>query len=225
MPIQIDSSKVKKIFEKHPEMKSLICRVPEILHDPVIIMDSMTVKGSYVLLGNVLDENNNPVLVSIIPRPTNRRGIKLNVQKISSTYAKENAQHILDQSDVEYINPDKKNTANWQKLTRLQLPFMNLHAGGYINNIASGFEFDKRNENVRYSLNIDDDLGAVFGDNLDVPSGGLKGNGIRGEDVLKEGEEVLGSIHVSAADAARPVQKSVFDGETADMRAKMRAVQ
>lgn len=82
--------------------------MPEILHDPVIIMDSMTVKGSYVLLGNVLDENNNPVLVSIIPRPTNRRGIKLNVQKISSTYAKENAQHILDQSDVEYINPDKK---------------------------------------------------------------------------------------------------------------------
>ena len=78
---------------------------------------------------------------------------------------------------------------------------------------------------VRYSLNIDDDLGAVFGDDLDVPSGGLKGNGIRGEDVLKEGEEVLGSIHVSAADAARPVQKSVFDGETADMRAKMRAVQ
>ena len=80
-------------------------------------------------------------------------------------------------------------------------------------------------QKIRYSLNIDDDLGAVFGDDLDVPSGGLKGNGIRGEDVLKEGEEVLGSIHVSAADAARPVQKSVFDGETADMRAKMRAVQ
>ena len=77
---------------------------------------------------------------------------------------------------------------------------------------------------VRYSLNIDDDLGAVFGDDLDVPSGGLKRNGIRGEDVLKEGEKVLGSIHVSAADAVRPVQQSVFDGETADMRDKMRAV-
>lgn len=80
-------------------------------------------------------------------------------------------------------------------------------------------------QKIRYSLNIDDDLDAVFDDDLDAPSGCLKGNGIRGEDVLKEGEEVLGSIHVSAADAARPVQKSVFDGETADMRAKMRAVQ
>ena len=80
-------------------------------------------------------------------------------------------------------------------------------------------------QKIRYSLNIDDDLDAVFDDDLDALSGGLKGNGIRGEDVLKEGEEVLGSIHVSAADAARPVQKSVFDGETADMRAKMRAVQ
>ena len=65
----------------------------------------------------------------------------------------------------------------------------------------------------------------MFDEKLDAPSGGLKGNGIRGEDVLKEGEEVLGSIHVSAADAARPVQQPVFDGETADMRAKMRAVQ
>ncbi len=64
----------------------------------------------------------------------------------------------------------------------------------------------------------------MFDEKLDAPSGGLKGNGIRGEDVLKEGEEVLGSIHVSAADAARPVQQSVFDGETADMRAKMRVV-
>ena len=80
-------------------------------------------------------------------------------------------------------------------------------------------------QKIRYSLNIDDDLDAVFDDDLDAPFGGLKESGIRGEDVLKEGEEVLGSIHVSAADAARPVQKSVFDGETADMRAKMRAVQ
>ena len=63
----------------------------------------------------------------------------------------------------------------------------------------------------------------MFGDDLDVPSGGLKESGIRGEDVLKEGEEALESIHVSAADAARPVQQPVFDGETADMCVKMRA--
>lgn len=78
-------------------------------------------------------------------------------------------------------------------------------------------------QKIRYSLNIDDDLGAVFDDDLDAPFGGLKESGIRGEDVLKEGEKVLGSIHVSAADAARPVQQPVFDGETADMRDKMRA--
>lgn len=79
-------------------------------------------------------------------------------------------------------------------------------------------------QKIRYSLNIDDDLGAVFDDDLDAPFGGLKESGIREEDVLKEGEKVLVSIHVSAADAARPVQQSVFDGETVDMRDKMRAV-
>ena len=78
-------------------------------------------------------------------------------------------------------------------------------------------------QKIRYSLNIDDDLDAVFDDDIDAPIGGLKGSGIRGEDVLKEGEEALESIHVSAADAARPVQQPVFDGETADMRDKMRA--
>ena len=78
-------------------------------------------------------------------------------------------------------------------------------------------------QKIRYSLNIDDDLDAVFDDDIDAPIGGLKESGIRGEDVLKEGEEALGSIHISAADTARPVQQSVFDGETADMRDKMRA--
>lgn len=187
LPIQIDSSKVKKIFEKHPEMKSLICRVPEILHDPVIIMDSMTVKGSYVLLGNVLDENNNPVLVSIIPRPTNRRGIKLNVQKITSTYAKENAQHILNQSNIEYVNPDKKITTSWQKLTRLQLPFMNLNAGGYSNtishsaNISNNIPYElykagdnadriqkmNSHENLRFSINVDNEGNQLSSDQQD----------------------------------------------------------
>ena len=96
------------------------------------------------------------------------------------------------------------------------------------NNLVAGDNADRTqkmnaHENLRFSINIDDDLGAVFDDELDAPSGGLKGNGIRGEDVLKEGEEALGSIHISAADTARPVQQSVFDGETADMRDKMRA--
>ncbi len=61
---------------------------------------------------------------------------KISVQKITSTYAKENAQHILDQSDIEYVNQDKKITISWQKLTRLQLPFVNLNAGGYNNTLS-----------------------------------------------------------------------------------------
>ena len=50
-------------------------------------------------------------------------------------------------------------------------------------NIASGSEFDKRNEDVRYSINIDDDPDAVFY--------GYDENESRdgGEDVLKQGEE------------------------------------
>jgi len=44
-------------------MRKLLYRIPEILHDPVIIMDSLTVSGSYVIAGNVFDNNGNPVIV------------------------------------------------------------------------------------------------------------------------------------------------------------------
>lgn len=142
---EIDSSKLIKIFTKHPEMKILIFRIHEILHDPVITMDSLTVKGSYVLLGSVIDNNNHPVLVSIIPKTKNRRGMILNVQKISSTYAKENAQNILDHSVVRYINPDNKITTSFQKLTRLQLPFVNLSTGGYIQYISQNTNLGNEN--------------------------------------------------------------------------------
>lgn len=126
-------------------MKILIFRIPEILHDPVITMDSLTVKGSYVLLGSVIDNNNHPVLVSIIPKTKNRRGMILNVQKISSTYAKENAQNILDHSVVRYINPDNKITTSFKKLTRLQLPFVNLSTGGYIQHISQNTNLGNKN--------------------------------------------------------------------------------
>ena len=51
----------------------------------------------------------------------------------------------------------------------------------------------------------------MFDDDLDAPFGGRKESGIRGEDVLKEGEEALGSIHVLAADTYRLAQKLVPD--------------
>ena len=68
-----NSSKIIKIYDKHPEMRKLLYRIPEILHDPVIIMDS-------------------PVIVSLLPHPINRNGYQLDVHKITSAYAKDNAQ-------------------------------------------------------------------------------------------------------------------------------------
>ena len=134
--IQIDSSKIIKIYDKHPEMRKLLYRIPEILHDPVIIIDSLTVRGSYVFAGNVFDNNGNPVIVSLLPHPINRNGYQLDVHKITSAYAKDNAQHMLNKSKIEYISEDKKITTAWEKRTGLQLPFENFPVGGYILNIS-----------------------------------------------------------------------------------------
>ena len=89
-------------------------------------------------------------------------------------------------------------------------------------NIASGSEFDKRNEDVRYSINIDDDPDAVFY--------GYDENESRdgGEDVLKQGEEALESVHVSASDTYRLAQRLVSDygltGQTRTLSADLQKV-
>lgn len=81
---------------------------------------------------------------------------------------------------------------------------------------------------LRHSLNIDDDIDAVFDDDLDEPFDDHTVSSIRGEDVLKEGEEALGSIHVSAADTYRLAQKLVSDyglsGQTRALNADLQKV-
>ena len=160
--IQIDSSKIIKIYDKHPEMRKLLYRIPEILHDPVIIMDSLAVRGSYVFVGNVFDNSGNPVVVYLLPHPTNRNGYQLDVHKITSAYAKDNAQHMLNKSKIKYISGDKKITAAWEKRTGLQLPFENFPFGGYKIHISQREDISNSAQNVidniphvkRFSLDV-----------------------------------------------------------------------
>ena len=152
----MDSSKVKKLLVDHPEMKNLLHRVPEILNNPIIIMESRTVAGAYVLYGDVFNKK-DPVMVSILINPVTKKGIQLKVHKVSNAYAKDHAQYQLDHSVVKYVSPDKKRTAAWNRRTRLQLPFMPTNSSS-TNNVPQNQQNSKtQSGKTRNSLAVTED--------------------------------------------------------------------
>ena len=122
-----DASKIIKIKKDHPQMTdSVIKQVPNVLENPIIIMESTTVQGRLTLFGEVYDAENNPVLAVLELNPVSAKGKSLNLIKIASAYGKDtNPQGLINKSKIVYIEPNKKRTNNWLKLNRLQLPLVN----------------------------------------------------------------------------------------------------
>ena len=131
-----DTSKLNEIQKKHPYMTDdIVQQASRMIDDPVVILASKTQPNSAVFFGEVYvnDENGNPipVMAALQLTPT-RNGYTIDEYKIASIYAREQrdipstkaTQDLLDSSEFLYVNPDKKRTQDWLRLTRLQLPFM-----------------------------------------------------------------------------------------------------
>ena len=119
-----DSSKIVKIKEKHPAMTdAVIMQVPNILEQPIVVMESLTVPGRLAIFGEVMDKQGAPVLAVLELSPTGDRGHKLDLIKIASAYGKDvNPQHLLDKSRILYVDPNIKRTRAWLKPLGLRLP-------------------------------------------------------------------------------------------------------
>lgn len=117
-----DKTKVKKILSEHPEMTiDIIKDVPNIVENPVLVMQSKTRANSITLFGEVYT-GGNPVLVAMQLSPTGKSGRIMNMSKIASAYGRENAQNLIDSSDILYIDGNKKRTDTWLRALGLQLP-------------------------------------------------------------------------------------------------------
>ncbi len=118
-----DSSKIIKIKAKHQEITdSIIKQVPNILENPIIIMESKTKPDRLTMFGEVYAENNTPILAILELNPVTKNDISLDEIKIASAYAKDNAQRLIDTSNIKYIDKNKNRVNTWEKRTRLQLP-------------------------------------------------------------------------------------------------------
>lgn len=117
-----DKAKIKKILADHEEMTiDIVKTVPEVVENPVLVMQSKTRLNSITLFGEVYADG-MPVLVAIQLNPKSKKGKVLNFAKIASAYGKNDVQSMIDSSDILYIDANKKRTDDWLSANRLQLP-------------------------------------------------------------------------------------------------------
>lgn len=148
--IKWDSGKIKKIKKEHNLNDKIIKQVPEIIENPVIIMDSLQKQSRLTILGEVYDLNNKPVLAVLELEPTNLKGdIILDEIKIASAYGKDNVQNLINNSNILYVDKNKKRINNWLTHNRLQLP-LGQNNYQFSNDIVSQ---SKTNVNNKYMQN------------------------------------------------------------------------
>ncbi len=119
-----DSSKIKRILSEHPQMTiDVIKQVPNILENPILVMESNTVSGRLTLFGEVYDSAGSPVLAVLELSPKSKNGRDLDIIMIASAYGKDgNLQNYISKSNILYVDPNKNRTNRWLTVNRLQLP-------------------------------------------------------------------------------------------------------
>ena len=145
--VRIDATKVKKIMHDHPEMTTeVIKNLPYLLNDPILVLDSKTVKGRLVLLGEVY-ANNKPVMMALEINPATRSGNStyVDVIKVTSAYTRSNTQNLINSSNIRFINENKSRVNDWLKVNRLQLPLPNSQSNSATNSIPQNAEKVNRN--------------------------------------------------------------------------------
>ena len=145
--VRVDATKVKKIMQDHSEMTTeVIKNLPYLLNDPILVLDSKTVKGRLVLLGEVY-ANNKPVMMALEINPTTRSGNStyVDVIKVTSAYTRSNTQNLINSSNIRFVNENKSRVNDWLKVNRLQLPLPNSQSNSATNSIPQNSEKVNRN--------------------------------------------------------------------------------
>ena len=128
-----DTTKINNIQNKHMGITdNVIKQVPNIIENPVLVMESKTRANRLTMYGEVYNEINGvPVMAVIELKPISARGYELNEIKVVNAYSRDgnnpnatmrDTQSIIDTSNILYIDPNKERTDTWLSENRLQLP-------------------------------------------------------------------------------------------------------
>lgn len=118
------SGKVARILDKHHAMtRDVIKQVPDILENPVVVLESKQSSSRIAVFGEVTDSSGNPVTAILELQPTGMGGEIMDMNVVASAYGKDgNPARFIQSSGVLYLDPNKTRTEQWLHSIGLQLP-------------------------------------------------------------------------------------------------------
>lgn len=149
LALSVDSGVIYKATQgKHSVPMELIKQLPELLHDPIMVLDSATQESAFVVMVQGVDQQGRPVLV---PLQLNKRQSRLEVNRVASAYGRHNPQAFIERELAEgrgrYLQTKKG--PEWLQSIRLQLPGEGVAQGLNPSILTPD---DIGNSDVRYSL-------------------------------------------------------------------------
>ncbi len=131
--IKWDTSKINASLKKHKYLNDgILKQIPNLLENPIIVMQAKEFDSRITMFGEVYDTDGLPIMAVLELLPTNRQGtVVLDEIKLVSTHSRKDkgnvssmaqTQNLINESDIYYVEPNKKRTNTWLKLNRLQLP-------------------------------------------------------------------------------------------------------
>ncbi len=156
--IRWDASKIKTLLEKHNGMTmETVKQIPELLENPIIVIDSKKGSNSKIVMGDLYDEHGNIVTAVILLTPTSKKGNVLDILKISSAEGRSHINSLFAYEDgtpvaVRYV--DKNRIQSWLNVNRLQLPLHNL-------DLDSTNSIDNFGTSVKERFSYDEELSGL----------------------------------------------------------------
>ena len=123
-----NAHKYAKIQSEHAEMSDAVMKqLPKLLKSPVLLLESKTVPGRIIALGDVYAENGLPVLAIIDPdAKTKKDGQSIHAAFLVNAYTKDSysgaTQDLIDKSKVLWVNPNNEKIQAWIDASQLLLP-------------------------------------------------------------------------------------------------------
>ena len=125
----LDGHKLLNIQNDHPEMTDdVVKQIPKLLKDPLLLLESKTVPGRIMALGDVYADG-LPVFAIIEP-DAKAKGESIKAAMLVNAYTKQSytsdkmahTQDIINKSKVLWVNPSNEKIQAWKNTTRLLLP-------------------------------------------------------------------------------------------------------
>ena len=117
--------KIGEILEDHPEITpDILKQVPDMIENPAFVMKSLTRDDSLTIIGELKADNGDNVMAAmeLTPKSGGNTEAEFSLLTTAHARAKNRIKHLLNESEMLYINPEMLRTGTWSMQLRVQFP-------------------------------------------------------------------------------------------------------